>query len=91
MFASIKNLFFGNNNPDPFDMEQRTRALLAQTHRNRIAGKQSQQRAHRPMQTTAMKTSAPRTMPQNGQATTQKRPIANQSKASLTNLKADLF
>ena len=99
MFASIKNLFFGSNNSDPFDMEQRTKALLVQTHRKRTAGKQSQQRAHRPMQAAAIPSAPPATTsqsrsqstPQSKQAQTQRRPIANSKKSSLTNLKSDLF
>ena len=86
MFALIKNLLFGSaNSTDPFDMEHRTKALLAQTQRNRMAGRQVQQRAHRP---TAPAMQKPVQRPQS-QAPQRANP--NTRKAALTNLKSDLF
>ncbi|MFV2056599.1 MAG: hypothetical protein ACC707_09035 [Thiohalomonadales bacterium] len=98
MFASIKqslsHLFSGSEKQDAFSMEQRTRALLIQTQRNRKAGKQIQQRAHRPMAAAAT--------PQPRVNTVAKPDIANQksgktpalksrSNISLTNLNSDVF
>ena len=98
MFAAIKqsfsNLFSGSSKQDSFSMEQRTRALLIQTQRNRAAGKQMQQRAHRPMQA-ATRQKTPLATAQMQRTTTQKitnKPVAKPSSAaSLTNLNSDIF
>jgi len=98
MFASIKrslsHLFTGSEKQDAFSMEQRTRALLIQTQRNRKAGKQIQQRAHRPMP--AATAPRPQVNAMQKQDITSQKMVKNsglksRSNNSLTNLNSDVF